>query len=164
MSHCPSCGAANAEHARFCQSCGSSLPAGASESPPTPAATEHAIEYGGFWLRVAAAIIDGLIVSVGSTILMSTGLFLALLAAPWLYEALMTSSARQATLGKMAVGLVVTDMDGERLTFPRATGRHFAKYLSVLTVGIGFIMVAFTDRRQGLHDMVADTLVIKGSR
>lgn len=71
----------------------------------------------------------------------------------------MLSSARQATLGKMALRLRVTDLDGNRISFGRASARHFAKYLSGLILAIGYIMAAFTERHQALHDMVAGTLV-----
>jgi uncharacterized RDD family membrane protein YckC len=80
--------------------------------------------------------------------------------AHWLYEAMMHSSSWQATLGKRALGMIVTDLDGRRLSFGRATGRHFAKWLSAMILGIGFIMVAFAPKKQGLHDMVAGTVVI----
>ena len=80
----------------------------------------------------------------------------------WLYSALMESSAKQATVGKLALGIIVTDMEGRRIGFGKATGRHFAKFLSALILGIGFIMVAFTQRKQGLHDILAGTLVIRG--
>ena len=79
----------------------------------------------------------------------------------WLYFALQESSARQATLGKLAVGLKVTDADGARLSFGHATGRHFAKILSGCTIGIGYIMAGFTEKKQALHDIVAGTLVVK---
>lgn len=79
----------------------------------------------------------------------------------WLYYAYMESSANQATLGKMALNLKVTDLNGERISFGRATGRHFAKYLSSLTLLIGYVMAAFTERKQALHDIVAGTLVVK---
>jgi len=72
------------------------------------------------------------------------------------------SSAYQATPGKMALGLIVTDTDGRRISPMRAVGRYFAKILSGLILLIGFIMVAFTERKQGLHDMIASTLVVKG--
>lgn len=79
----------------------------------------------------------------------------------WLYYALMESSSKQATLGKMALGIVVTDLQGDRITFGRATGRHFAKILSwPMTLGIGFIMTGFTPRKQALHDIVANCLVV----
>ena len=67
----------------------------------------------------------------------------------------------QGTLGKKALGMIVTDLDGGRIGFGRATGRYFAKILSALILGIGFIMVAFTQRKQGLHDLIASTLVYK---
>ncbi|MCI0707599.1 MAG: RDD family protein [Ignavibacteriae bacterium] len=78
----------------------------------------------------------------------------------WLYFALMESSSKQATLGKMALGIVVTDMNGNRISFGRATGRYFGKILSGLIIYIGYIMVAFTEKKQGLHDMMASCLVL----
>ena len=72
------------------------------------------------------------------------------------------ASEKQATPGKMALGLIVTDMTGGRISIPRALGRYFAKILSGLILFIGYIMVAFTDRKQGLHDLLASTLVVKG--
>lgn len=143
--------------------------------------------YGGFWIRVVAAIIDAIVVSIvvfpirmiifGTTMLPGMmhgggpnlavatagsmfGLFFQL-AAGWLYEAGLESSKYQATLGKMALGMKVTDLNGYRISFARATGRHFAKILSAIILFIGFIMVAFTERKQGLHDMLAGTLVVK---
>jgi uncharacterized RDD family membrane protein YckC len=77
----------------------------------------------------------------------------------WLYEAFMLSSPYQATLGKMIFGMRVTDIYGNRISFARATGRHFAKWLSGMILGIGYFMVAFTERKQGLHDVLAGTLV-----
>jgi uncharacterized RDD family membrane protein YckC len=79
----------------------------------------------------------------------------------WLYDALMTASAQQGTVGKMAFGLKVTDTRGQRISFARATGRHFAKYISMIICFVGFIMAGFTARKQALHDMIADTVVIK---
>jgi uncharacterized RDD family membrane protein YckC len=79
----------------------------------------------------------------------------------WLYSALMESSSWQATLGKRALGLRVTDEHGERMSFAHATGRYFSKLLSAMTLGIGYLMVAFTDRKRGLHDMIANTLVVQ---
>ena len=68
---------------------------------------------------------------------------------------------RGATVGKMAVGLRVVTDQGERLDFVHATGRSFAKFVSAIILCIGFIMVAFTERKRGLHDMIASTLVVK---
>ena len=132
--------------------------------------------YAGFWPRVAAALIDGLLVSVVTVPLTlafgdgdgyadaarSSAASSISAVVTWLYSALMESSAKQATVGKMALGIIVTDLEGGRIGFGKATGRHFAKILSALILGIGFIMVAFTQRKQGLHDILAGTLVIRG--
>ena len=79
----------------------------------------------------------------------------------WLYASLMESSTLQATLGKLFFGIQVTDTLGERISLLRATGRHFAKYLSMCIFAVGFLMVAFTRRKQALHDMVAECLVVR---
>jgi uncharacterized RDD family membrane protein YckC len=79
----------------------------------------------------------------------------------WLYEALLTSSSWQGTLGKRVLQLKVTDEMGNRIGFGRATGRFFAKILSSMFFCVGFIMVGLTDRKRGLHDMLAATLVMK---
>jgi uncharacterized RDD family membrane protein YckC len=81
--------------------------------------------------------------------------------AGWLYFALMESSAKQATLGKLALGLRVTDMNGARVSFGRATGRYFGKIVSGLILYIGFIMAGFTQQKQALHDIMAGCLVIR---
>jgi len=74
----------------------------------------------------------------------------------------MESSNKQATLGKQALGIKVTTLDSQPISFAQATVRYFAKYLSTLIFLIGYIMVAFTDKKQALHDMLAKTLVVKG--
>jgi uncharacterized RDD family membrane protein YckC len=79
----------------------------------------------------------------------------------WLYEALLTSSSWQGTVGKRVLQLKVTDETGNRIGFGRATGRFFAKILSSMFFCIGFIMVGLTDRKRGLHDMLAGTLVMR---
>jgi uncharacterized RDD family membrane protein YckC len=79
----------------------------------------------------------------------------------WLYEALLTSSSWQGTIGKRVLRLKVVDEAGNRVGFGRATGRFFAKILSSWFLCIGFIMVGFTDRKRGLHDMLAATLVMR---
>jgi uncharacterized RDD family membrane protein YckC len=88
------------------------------------------------------------------------GSMVLIVIAGWLYYALMESSSKQGTLGKMALGIVVTDMNGNRISFGRATGRYFGKILSSLIFYIGYIMVAFTEKKQGLHDMIASCLVV----
>lgn len=89
------------------------------------------------------------------------GLFIVVMVvAQWLYFALMESSSKQGTLGKMALGIVVTDLNGNRISFGRATGRYFGKILSTLIFYIGYIMAGFTEKKQALHDMVAGCLVV----
>jgi uncharacterized RDD family membrane protein YckC len=94
--------------------------------------------------------------------IMNLGLNGLSILATWLYHSLLESSSWQATVGKKAVGLRVTDMFGNRIGFGRATGRYFASILSGMICLIGFIMVAFSEKKQGLHDMLAGTLVLKG--
>jgi uncharacterized RDD family membrane protein YckC len=79
----------------------------------------------------------------------------------WLYEALLTSSSWQATIGKRVLRLNVVDEAGKRIGFGRAAGRFFAKILSSMFFCIGFIMIGFTERKRGLHDMLAGTVVMK---
>lgn len=145
-------------------------------------------QYAGFWIRFVAYIIDSIILnvvvylislvlgivsgfqmqSVGwspDTIAAVAGTIGGLfgLLASWLYFAIMESSAFQATLGKKALGLIVTDEFGARIGFGRATGRYFAKIISSIILLIGFFMIGWTKRKRGLHDMIAGTLVYKAS-
>lgn len=78
----------------------------------------------------------------------------------WLYYALMEASVNQATLGKMALGIKVTNLDGNRISFGRATGRYFGKIVSSMILYIGFIMAGFTEKKQALHDIMASCLVV----
>jgi uncharacterized RDD family membrane protein YckC len=96
-----------------------------------------------------AAILPAYLLSLAITIL-----------AMWLYNALMESSAKQATLGKMALGIVVVDLGGKRISFARATGRFFSKFLISSILLIGYILAAFTEKKQALHDLIAGTLVV----
>ncbi len=130
--------------------------------------------YAGFWTRVAASLLDGIITGIigilvnflvnavlkNTSAVLATSNFINLIIA-WLYYALQESSPKQATLGKQALGIYVTDLDGNQITFLKATLRYFAKILSTLILFIGYIMVAFTEKKQGLHDMLAGTLVLK---
>jgi uncharacterized RDD family membrane protein YckC/Tfp pilus assembly major pilin PilA len=132
--------------------------------------------YAGFWRRVAAYFIDLVVMvllglAVGLVLGFIEGLVfrraihainqVAGLVVGWLYFALQESSSEQATLGKRAVGLRVTDLHGEPIGFGRATGRYFGKYLSTLLFCVGFMMAGWTRRKQGLHDMLAGTLVVR---
>lgn len=90
------------------------------------------------------------------------GLILSSIAVGWLYFALMESSKNQATLGKMALGLKVTDMEGNPVSFGKASLRYFGKILSGMIMMIGYIMAGLTEKKQALHDMLAGCLVIRG--
>jgi uncharacterized RDD family membrane protein YckC len=151
------------------------------------AAPAAAVHYAGFWVRFVAFLIDAVLVGLvvapisaviqlaigvaGGAVMMPTigvGLVRGIVgsvfsvAVNWLYEAVLESSSYQATVGKMALGLKVTDLEYRRISFARATGRHFAKILSAMILFIGFFMIGFTERKQGLHDMIAGTYVIHG--
>lgn len=151
--------------------------------PPAPIPTD--VVYAGFIRRWAALLLDGLVLGAISFVLifalvMAVGLSVLghghqpdpalaawfLLIYPLvfgvalLYYSLQESSVHQATLGKRALGIKVTDLDGRRISWKHAIGRWFAAALSHLTMDIGFLMAAFTERKQALHDMVAGTLVV----
>jgi uncharacterized RDD family membrane protein YckC len=78
-----------------------------------------------------------------------------------LYFTFMESSKFQATIGKMALGLIVTDLNGAKLDFSKAFIRNLCKIISNITMAIGYIMAGFTEKKQALHDMIASTLVVK---
>ncbi len=82
----------------------------------------------------------------------------------WLYYALMESSKTQGTVGKLVLKIKVTDYDGNRISFARATGRYFGKILSGMILFIGYIMAGLTERKQALHDMMASCYVMKEER
>ncbi len=141
--------------------------------------------FAGFWVRFAAYVVDGFVMYVPYLVVKAPLLLLlqsldandpddaigiifisllnssALVAMYWLYFAISEASRWQATVGKKLLGLQVVDLQAQRLTFGRASGRYFAKLLSFLTFGIGCVMVGFTERKQGLHDLIAGTLVLR---
>lgn len=153
------------------------------DSVPAPV-----FDYVGFWLRVAAYFIDNIVVGIAAQIVTGAitlgmggirpmeygdeksiamlfaiggasagaGLFIK-----WLYYAFMESSSCQATLGKMAIGAKVVDAQGNRISFGRATGRFLAKGLSVIIFYFGYFMIGWDDLKQGLHDKIAGTYVVK---
>ena len=89
----------------------------------------------------------------------TVGLLLIPFIVGWLYQAMMLSSRRRATLGMLALGIFVTNQNGYRLNFRRATARYFAKVLSYITLGIGFFVQPFTRKRQTLHDLIVGSVV-----
>ncbi len=78
-----------------------------------------------------------------------------------LYFSLMESSKHQATVGKLALGLKVTDMDGNKVDFLKAFLRNIGKILSSMILLIGYIMAGLTAKKQALHDILASTLVVR---
>ena len=162
---CPKCGTENAADVRFCKNCGFALRSRSARSANQ--LQKEVIEYAGFWRRFFASLIDDIIFSVPLLIWLGLGLIHPLVLTYFIvifvrriYYAGMESSSRQGTLGKMAIGLIVTDMEGERISFGKATVRYFSKALSGLLFNAGYIMIAFTEKRQGLHDMIAGCSVV----
>jgi len=155
-----------------------------SEPPPKPPPKKPFVQppvkaiYAGFWNRFAASFIDSVIVLIGGFLLslpfliaegMSTATtypfwvifeFIVSLVIGWLYFTLLESSTKQATIGKMAVRIIVTDLNGRRIRFGRANGRYWGKVISFLILGFGYIITGFTRKKQALHDIMADTLVL----
>lgn len=157
----------------YCTNCGASL------------VESENIKYAGFWIRFAAYFIDGIIIGIPisliavalgvlpifstndvNTTLYAQSLFIldmffyiSLLMISVLYYAGMHASKWQGTLGKMIVGIKVTDLNGQRISFGRSLGRFFATILSMIFF-IGYIMAAFTNKKQSLHDRIAGTVVV----
>jgi uncharacterized RDD family membrane protein YckC len=161
-------------------------PVGYAAVPGAPRLT-----YAGFWLRFVALIIDTIVLGFAGAILTlpfgagfglhgllrgrafdspedlvgASGLFFKVIIIRtilhWLYYALLESSEWRGTLGKKALGLEVTDLNGNRIDFARASGRFFAKILSTLILFIGYIMAGITEKKQALHDILAGCLVIR---
>lgn len=168
----------------FCGNCGAKLDLAISDVCPNCGAKQGASKfvveeargkYGGFWVRFVAAFIDGLILFIPLIICLALvgfgegqsgsnklwlGYFLFLIV--WfIYFAVLESSSRRGTFGKQAMGLIVINMDGSQLTFSQASVRTIGKLASAVILYIGFIMIGFTENKQGLHDMIAKTYVIK---
>lgn len=142
-----------------------------------PVVGEQKLEYAGFWIRVVAYIIDSIVLSVvlgvigfgliGGAVAMESfgliiGVYLFYFVVVFAYFTVMESSSRQATLGKMAVGIKVGNEQGQRISPANALGRVASKILSGLILYIGYIMVGFDTRKQGLHDKLANTVVYYG--
>jgi uncharacterized RDD family membrane protein YckC len=149
--------------------------------PMKPA--DDTVVHAGFWIRAAASVVDGIIVStlvclfsgyswsayyaatnrqvvMAGMPYVAPGSFFVSIMVSWLYMALLESSPWQATVGKKLFGLYVTDLKGRRISFRKATARYFGKFLSTLFFGFGFLMIGFTAKKQGLHDKIANTYVM----
>ena len=190
LSHCPKCGTEVAPDAKNCTTCGEPLADNSANATPLrsdAAGVRRRVAYAGFWLRAVAYTLDSFILSITLSVILrpilesnhvgpsvrdvwafytsytrqSVGFVLLIQLADWLYSAGLESSAWQATLGKRMLSLQVTDLAGRRLTFARATGRHFGKYVSSLSLFLGFLMAGFTERKQAMHDVIAGCLVVR---
>ncbi|GFP75490.1 protein kinase domain-containing protein [Clostridium fungisolvens] len=118
--------------------------------------------YAGFWKRAYAAVIDGLIIGTVSTIsYYIDGMGILAVVICWLYFSLFECSSSQGTPGKQVMKLIVTDRYGNRISFMHATGRYFSKFISILTLFIGYILAGTTEKKQALHDIIAGTLVLQ---
>lgn len=182
---CNKCGTKMIEGENFCQSCGTTALARNSIQTFHEPLDFSKTDYAGFWLRVAAWLLDtifllilvsiisfisglilGLILVIISSlmelqdVLLDVVIDIIVIVVPWLYYTLMEWSSMQGTLGKKIVGIKVTDLNGNRISFGRATGRHFGKFLSSI-FSIGFIAVIFTEKKQGYHDLLTRCLVVK---
>ena len=146
---CPSCGQSAPADARFCPGCGQEL---------------GGLDYAGFWMRFLAIFIDGLILLIPNIVLAAAvdapGNTLLSIALGLVYTVGFWT-ARGATPGKMAVGIEITTVDGEEIDFGKAFLRYIGYFVSTITLGIGYLMIAFTGQKRGLHDYIAGTVVIK---
>lgn len=140
-------------------------------------------QYAGFWIRLLASLLDGVILLVAAICIMvltgvpmkhmmdfinvelegytwqqSMYVFLSLM-----YVILLPASTLQGTLGKAALGLKITDVNGERISVWRSLGRALSEILSTIILFIGYIMIAFHREKRGLHDIIARTYVIRES-
>ncbi len=210
--YCSKCGTAIPQNATFCTACGQpvnqpsalaakALPYATAATPPLARPYGYVaspafpgVAYAGFWLRVVAHLIDGILAGIAFVILLLIAFAMVgvdhlkalaqgsspdefftpeviaiifMLAATsivmmWLYYAWMESSSYQGTLGKMALGLIVADLEGRQISFGRATGRYFAKIITgFVPLGIGYAMAGFTEKKQALHDIIAGCLVLR---
>jgi|SRR5450432_2099304 len=179
---CNVCGFNSASDAQFCQRCG----AGLAPPPPSPSfAAVAAPHYGGFWIRVVASVLDFVLMFIafipvrillGSIVTITAmnaqlpmhELFVlrrairigVAVVLNLTYRTAMESSRFQATFGKLAVGLKITDERGSPISFGRAVVRYFSKLLSLLALGLGYVIAGFDAQKQALHDRIAGTLVM----
>ncbi|MGH8026584.1 MAG: RDD family protein [Pseudoxanthomonas sp.] len=153
-------------------------PAQASLRSRGPATRNEDIVYAGFWKRAAAAIVDSLVIGIvaslggealgsllgdlagGGELAVTLMVALVSLLLQICYYAFFHASFNAATPGKMLIGIKVVRSDGETISFLRAVARYFATIPSGLLLGIGYFMAGFTARKQALHDMICDTVVV----
>ena len=136
-----------------------------SSEPTTDLFAAEPLLYGGFWERFGASFIDGLVLLIPNLIFSFVigpgfGNILSILTG-WLYFALQESGNSQATIGKKALGLKVVNAEGQRISFGQASGRHFGKIISTIILFIGYLMMIWDEKKQTLHDKMANTYVVK---
>ncbi len=175
--YCPKCGAHNEDADTMCNSCGQPIKKGRELAGfwrrYGANMLDIAILYIFFIALYIIFFIVAIIVSLGTSSGNSNNAFgsgIALLCicfvyvlaalAVLLYYTWFESSKYQATPGKLAVGMIVVDLEGQRISFQKALIRNLSKILSALIMYVGFIMIGFTEKRQGLHDMIAGTTVV----
>jgi uncharacterized RDD family membrane protein YckC len=137
-------------------------------------ATQAQVHYAGFWIRVAAVLIDSMVfwitdrlieflsvpLLIHGTLLFNISFFSMSALFNVFYECCFLASPWMATPGMKAVGIKITDYDGKGISFGRAFGRYLAQFLSAIVFGIGFLIIAFDKRKQGWHDQIAKTFVV----
>lgn len=183
---CPMCGFENDRRAGFCLGCGEPL---AVRKFAGKFIDVRSFRYAGFWLRAFAILVDTFILLAPTLAVCFVVYFVQLdrrnpppgffewlvdgaaefewaidivfFLLYWPYYAIFESSVHQATPGKMTAGIIVTDMRGRRLSFGRATGRYFGKFISNMCCSLGYLWAAFSDRKQAWHDLMADCLVLR---
>ena len=128
---------------------------------------ENEVVYAPFRKRLFAVLIDGAIITISELLFVQLvpvegvmGFFLSC-AGDWLYFSLQESGPKMATIGKRALGIQVTSLDGSRISFGRATIRNLCQYFSTIFLMIGYLMVLWDDKNQALHDKMAGTLVVE---
>jgi len=158
MQECPRCRIVNTDLASTCEGCQFDF-----RNP----ATEFL--YASFWDRLKALWLDAMVLTIPVLLLnllglrsKSTPFQIAAASIVLLYFAYMESSRWQGTCGKILVGLRVTDCEVRRISFPRALGRNLGRILSGI-LGIGYIAMLFTQRKQTLHDMLASCMVLRAA-
>lgn len=160
---CPLCGFQTVDQdLKICPDCGANI-----------------LNYKGFWIRLCAFIFDYCIIIIPCYLFYI--FFQLLFHQPfdnfgfwemlayygiitligWLYDSIFWSSKYEATPGKLLLGMKVTDLSGQRISFKRASIRWLGKIIAYLTFGIGFMIIGFTSKKQGLHDYIAKTVVIQ---
>jgi uncharacterized RDD family membrane protein YckC len=165
---CPNCGKENLDIEISCSQCGFELGRNPALRPSV------VLKFAGFWRRAIAFLLDYLIGYIVFFPLayhllrppkymdmtnVRTFYFFYLLGG-WLYYSLMESSSLQGTVGKLALRIKVTDLQGHRISFGKASARFWGKLISGLILGLGFFMAGWTMKKQALHDKMAGTLVI----